>query len=209
MKSMETQDTVIVEFAMTCPQLLSKEHRSDPYKVLEQLFSYCGLGGYRAELNKWFKHALSEGVKYKRASDLLFIHDQFEQFIQAAYLIASKGIRYTPTPDPNGMPFSEWLVQNSCTKDTDNIEHHAYTMPYWLEVRHRNAPIEYLQQILTIENVKYIRTGLQEWKEASSSKHMCIADLEHKYLFDLYILVQKIVEACYLLITADVKLNRK
>jgi hypothetical protein len=89
-------------FAMTCPLLLTVEQYKEPYHVLEQIFNFSGLGGYREELTVWFKNALSEGVKCKRASSLLFIHDQFVRLIQAAFIIAQSGVRYRPIADPDG-----------------------------------------------------------------------------------------------------------
>jgi hypothetical protein len=196
-------------FALTCPLLLTEEQYKEPYHVLEQIFNFSGLGGYREELTMWFKNALSEGVKCKRASSLLFIHDQFVRLIQAAFIIAQSGVRYRPIADPDGGLFCEWLVKSSYAKDKDCVEHHAYNLPYWLEVRYREAPLAYLQKTLTIKTVATIREGLHEWQEAASSKHMSIVHLEGNYLFEFYELLQKIIEACYLLLVADVKLNRK
>lgn len=99
------------DFAQTCPFLLTEKRCKEPYAVLEQFFSFAGLGGYREALTVWFKNALSEGVKCKRASDLLFIHNQFVQLIQAGFLIAQNGVRYRPVADPDGGLFCDWLVK--------------------------------------------------------------------------------------------------
>lgn len=190
-------------FAQTCPVLFTTAQCKEPYGVIEQFFSFCALSGYREELTEWFKHALSEGVKYKRASDLLFMHNQFLQLIQAGFIIASKGLSYTSVPKHNDELFCDWLLRCSHTKDC--MEY----MPYWLEVHHRQAPLAYLQKTLTIKTVTYLRKGLQEWLEAALSKHLCIAGLERKYLLELYVLLQKIVEACYLVLITEVSLNKE
>lgn len=190
-------------FAMTCPLLLTEEQCNDPYSVIEQFFSFSGLGGYREELTVWFKNALSEGVKCKRTSDLLFIHNQFVQLIQAGFIIAQNGLRYTPTSGPNGVRFCDWLVKSSYTKENNCIEHHAYNNPYWLKVHDREAPLEYLQKTITIEAATYLRKGLHEWQNAASSKQMSLTDMGNQYLFEFYVLLQKIVEACYLLLLTD------
>lgn len=206
---MKTHEQSTIAFALACPTLLTSEKCADPYKIIEQFFSFTKLGGYRAELTQWFRNALYEGVKYKKASDMLFIHDQFLLLLNAGFVIATNGLKYTPVPDPDGGLFCEWLVQSSYIKNKDCVEYFEYNTPYWLEVRDRDAPLEYIQKTLTIKTVTYLRKGLYEWREASSSKHLSIVHLESKYIFEMYELLQRLVEACYLVLVAEVALNRK
>lgn len=196
-------------FALTCPLLLTEEQRINPYLFLEEFFNYTSLGGYRAELSVWFKNVLSEAIVYERVSTLLFIHNQFLQLIQAGYVIASTGMRYSPLPIENGELFCHWLVGLGYIKEKDHVEHHDYNNPYWLSVPCREAPLTYIQETLTLETVTHIRKGLKEWLEAGSSEYDCIADLKHEYAFELYELLQKIIEACYLLITEPLQLNKE
>lgn len=207
MKTKEQDYTIA--YALSCPLLLNEKQRNNPYDYLEQFFGHTSLGGHRKELTRWFKCASHEGVKYKRASNLLFTHSQFVQLINAAFLIVSLGHKYEPKPYHNEEPLGQWLVRCGIEKEKSSVEHYSYTLPYWLKIKYREDPFEYLKKTLTIKRVTVIREGLQEWLDAASSKYMSLEGFGHEYSFELYELLQKIIEACYLILVAGVSVKQE
>lgn len=199
----------LVALALTSPLLLTKKQRKNPFEFIEQFFSFTSLGGFRQELNIWFRHASIEGSKHKNVSNLLFVHTQLLQLIDAGYLIVSNKTRYEPKPQYSGKVFSEWRNSASHEKEKHSVDHFEYSTPYWLKIKHRENPIEYIRKTLKIETIAYIRMGLKEWQEAASSKYLSLEGIGSEYSFQLYELLQTLVEAFYLVLMSDMKLNRK
>jgi hypothetical protein len=123
---METNEQkYVTAFVLTCPILHTDKQQKNHYEFLEQFFGFTSLGGYRKELTRWYKYTLYEGVKYKNASNLNFLHDQFLQLLHATFLIVSNGAYYAHTLKHYEEPFPNWLVQNVDHKEKKSITYHA------------------------------------------------------------------------------------
>jgi hypothetical protein len=77
-------------FALTSPLLLNNEQQENPYLFLNAFFEFASIEEYKEEMSEWFRTAVSEGVIYEGANNLLFLHSQITQLLNAGFLIASK-----------------------------------------------------------------------------------------------------------------------
>lgn len=184
------------DFSLSCPLLLSDEFTSDPYLMIESFFSFASINEYREDLTQWFKAALNEQHRYENANDLLFIHNQFTQLIQAGFLIGTHQIAYLPNTNYSKQysTFGHWLLarMDEGALSTNPIQN--------LSPHFREHPILYLNEFLTINDVIKLRHGLKEWLEAALSQNYSIASLDPIYIFDQFEELQKILEALFLLI---------
>jgi hypothetical protein len=184
-----------VNFALSCPLLLQSEYLVNPYLMVESFFSFASLNEYRDDLTQWFKASLSEEVTYENANDLLFIHNQFQQLINAGFLIISNNVVYEPKLNysENHQTFGHWLL---AVKEGGALGDDIQILPPYF----RENPMAYCREFLTLSKVKRIRYGMKEWLEAALSRNYSIATLDHEYVFDQFEDLQKIMEAMYLLI---------
>lgn len=184
-------------FALSCPLLLSDEFVSNPYLMVEEFFSYASVDEYREDLAQWFSFALHDQESHENATDLLFIHNQFLQLIQAAYLIGVFQIPYLPKKGYTSKheTFGHWILARM--EDTSLVK--GYKAQY-LSPHFQENPIEYCIEKMTISEVIKLRYGLKEWLEAALSKNRNITHLAPYYIFDQFKELQKIMEALFLLI---------
>lgn len=183
-----------INFALSCPHLLQDKYLLNPYLMVESFFSFSTLSNYQEDLAQWFKMALSENSCYENANNLLFIHHQFTQLINAGYLIVSNDIAYTPKLNytPNYDTFGHWLLHSNQQKTTDLADVEAQTL--------KEDPYVYCQKTLTFGNVKKIRYYMNEWLDAALSENSSIVHLDQDGLFNHYETMQKLVEAFYLIL---------
>lgn len=184
-----------INFALSCPHLLQDKYLLNPYLMVESFFSFSTLSNYQEDLAQWFKMALSENSCYENANNLLFIHHQFTQLINAGYLIVSNDIVYKPKLNytPNYDTFGHWLLHSNQQKITDLASVEGQTL--------KEDPFVYCQKTLTFGNIKKIRYYMNEWLDAALSENSSIAHLDQDGLFNHYETMQKLVEAFYLLLT--------
>jgi len=188
-------------FALSCPLLLSDEFVSNPYLMVEEFFSYASIDEYREDLGQWFSFALNDQESYENATDLLFIHNQFLQLIQAAYLIGIFQISYLPKKGYTAKheTFGHWILAS--------MEGTGYNAQY-LSPHFQENPIEYCIEKITINEVIKLRYGLKEWLEAALSKNRSITHLAPYYIFNQFKELQKIMEALFLLIAKPALIDR-
>ncbi len=187
-----TKNNSNYHFAYTCPLLLSDDHQKDPYLFVESFFSFAGINEYREDLTKWFKVAINEQQAYENASDLLFLHNQITQLIQAGYLISTSELVYNPLKNYTKQhdTFGHWLLARL------KNQYHVQT----LSPHFKANPLQFCIDNLTLNHIVKLRYGLNEWLEAALSKNSSITSLDYAYIFDQFEELQKIVEALFLII---------
>ncbi|RZK43397.1 MAG: hypothetical protein EOO90_03820 [Pedobacter sp.] len=187
------------DFANTCPLLLKDEQLENPYLVIMEFFSKQTLGQYRRAIDTWFQSALHEDLKHPEPESLIYFHQQIQTLLQASYLIAHGNLKLQlnqAQTTPELHPFHQ-LAEAS---DPHSRADHSYAQPYWLNLTGRENPIAFLKATLSLENLKEIRLGLQQWLEDGLITHSCLADTEAVYSFALYQQLQQLLEACHLLL---------
>jgi hypothetical protein len=192
-------------FALSCPLLLTDEFVQNPYLMVEEFFSYGSIEEYKRDLAEWFSLALNDEEGYENATDLVFIHNQFLQLIQAAYLIGTCKMPYLPkTPyTSQHETFGHWIL--------DKMETSSFKKGYraqYLSLHFQENPIHYCIENMTINDVTKLRYGLKEWLEAALSKNRNITHLPHCYIFDQFKELHSIMEAAFLLVAQPALTNR-
>jgi hypothetical protein len=192
-------------FALSCPLLLTDEFASNPYLMVEEFYSYASIDEYREDLTQWFSFALNDEESYENATDLLFIHNQFLQLIQAAYLIGVFQIPYQPKTryTTQHETFGHWILEKM--EDTSCVK--GYKAQY-LSLHFQENPIDYCIENMTINDVIKLRYGLKEWLEAALSKNRNITHLAHCYIFNQFQELQQIMEALFLVIAQPALLDQ-
>ena len=109
---MKTTLDINTTFALTCPLLLGEEEQQNPYPFLKDFFDFSSLEGYKEELSVWFRSAVSIGLRYGNANNLLFLHSQIIQLLNAGLLIASR------EPNPNCTNKSLAYITETITVET-------------------------------------------------------------------------------------------
>jgi hypothetical protein len=191
-----------LNFALSCPLLLNTEQINNPFLTVEHFFNFSGLNDYKEDLSQWFKAALSETLSYENPNDLLFIHNQFLQLIQAGFLITANKLVYHPGVDYSSAykTCGHWLLavqgkENPIVKfDPPGIGIKVLPTEYW------GNPIRYCEETLHLNHIRKLRYGLKAWLEAALSKQSSITTLDPVYIFDQFEELQQIMEALYLLI---------
>lgn len=187
-------------FAQTCPLLLKEEHLENPYLVLEEFFSDHNLGDYRKEIDSWFSAALHEELKHSEPQNLIYFHQQLQTLLNASYLITQNQQKFEPSaPKPKNSAYDQLLKKRQAS-DPESRADETYAQPYWLTINDRENPLPFLQETLSLENLKHLRLGLQEWLEDGLIKTSCLADTDPAYSFALYQQLHQILEACYLIL---------
>ncbi len=185
-------------FAQTCPHLLKEDQLENPYLMLQEFFARLPLGGYRKELDIWFSACLHEQNRHPNPETMHYLFQEVQILFNALYLIVSTHIMSKPFP-LTGTTYAQLQVPEQ-TPDTDNRCEEAYAQPYWLSLADREKPMDFLKTTMTLENIAHLRKGLQEWLESGLSEHECLADTDKSYSFDLYLQLQQIIEASYLIL---------
>lgn len=201
-----TYPNPLFNFALTEPFLFNAEEVNDPYSVVESFFNFTNLSGYREELQKCFIAAITERLAHEKPSTLFFIHNQYISLIQAGYIIVSKKISYVPKPNKYaGKTLGQWMLDVR-DKDAKNGElDKSDEAPHLLSMQERANPLAYCSEILTDANLVKLRFGLSEWLGAGLSCNTSIDGLDYDCAFGLYLTLQKLTEAFYLIITANAK----
>lgn len=195
-------------FAQTCPLLLNEEQLENPYLVLEEFFTDRNLGEYRKELDTWFAAALHEELKHPEPQNLIYFHQQLQTLLNASFLIAQSPQKFKPSiPKPKNTAYDQ-LLKKGQASDPESRADQAYAQPYWLLLKDRENPLPFLQETLTLANLKHLRQGLQEWLEDGLIETSCLADTLPTYGFELYKKLHQILEASYLILPpVDLKHN--
>lgn len=201
-----TEPNTRLNFALTEPSLFVNKDVNDPFSVIESLFSFTNLSGYRKELQIWYQSATVEDKAHDEPNNLLFIFNQYQLLIQAGYFIVANNVNYHPQPNRFGnQTMAQWLgvVRDQQIKagQLDLSDETARL----LTMQERANPLIYCRATLTHQNVIKLRLGLKEWLDAGLSKTTSIYDIAPEYIFDQYITLQKLTEAFYLIITAQLE----
>lgn len=192
-------------FESTHPLDLAEKYKKDPFLFLEYFFNVDGLAGHKKQLRKWFKAVLSENKDITNAKDFLFFHNMFTQLLNAGCIIVNKQIRYSPKKSFNNETetFVQWLgkIQDNSISTGDYYAGQFEVSV--LSIKEKNNPYLFLQNTLTFNKVQKLRYGMLEWLYASVSKENNIGDLDPTYLFEQYELMNKFIEAFYVIIMTD------
>lgn len=194
----------LLNFALTEPYLFFDEEANDPYSRIESFFSFTNLSGYRTALLKWYELASSEDLAEENPNDLLFMHNQYVQLIQAGYLIVAQKLAYIPKSDKyNGKTFGQWLFDIRDHQAEIGEIASSDEEPHLLSLAERAAPMDYCGKTLSHSNVIKLRFGLREWLDAGLSRKSSIHILDKDYVFGQYLILQKLTEAFYIIITQN------
>ncbi|PWS28157.1 hypothetical protein DHW03_11440 [Pedobacter yonginense] len=175
-----------IGFEYTCPLLLNTEEQANPLMILKNFFSAHDLLEVKSWLKIWFKTALTENIKYENGSELLFFHNQLIQLFNSGYQIAQNG---NSAMEANLIPHlqsEESLI--SCLDDAE-----------------RENPIKYLKATLNLPNIIDLRFGMQEWLYSALSVRSSINEYDTKFIFIQFELLEKLVEAMFLIHAATSK----
>ena len=193
-------DLALAQIALNCPLFSNEAHRNNPYLLIESFFQYTTPFGYRKHLLLWFRYALNEDTCHPKAIELVFLYKQYQNLLNAGYLIAVGDITYIPEPtSPSNKLFGHWLLEVS-TKHSMGYQAIVNHEIHLLGDEERNNPMAFLKQALNLKAVVNLRFGLKEWFEAALTENDSIASLDKEYLFDMFETLQKITEALYLII---------
>lgn len=194
----------LLNYALTEPNLFNKEEADDPFLMVEEFFELTNLSGYRQELQEWYFLAITTKVAAKKPIDVYFIHNQYSSLIQAGFLITAKNLYYTPKICKNSdSTMGQWLLSVRDHEAENGVLVLSDEAPHVLTMSERADPLAYCKKTLTHENVVKIRFGLKEWLYAGLSSQSRISDFENINPFELYLTLQKLTEAFYLIITAN------
>ncbi|RZJ76501.1 MAG: hypothetical protein EOO47_18520 [Flavobacterium sp.] len=195
-------------YALTDPFLFKDNEVENPFSTIEFFFNFTNLSGYRDELQQCYIAAMSSDFAHKRPCTLFYIHNQYISLIQAGYLIVSKKLSYKAEPNKYaGKTLGAWLLSvrdQEIDKGELAISDEA---PHVLSMQERKAPMDYCISTLTYENVIKIRAGLQEWLNAGLSDNSGLHYADTAYAYELYLTLQKLTEAFYLIITANATID--
>ncbi|MBC6110573.1 hypothetical protein ACFOG5_17735 [Pedobacter fastidiosus] len=173
-------ETEINGFENSCPLLLNDEQLTNPRIVLENFFNGNDLISAKAKLKYWFKTALTEELRYENGNELLFFHNQLIQLFHSGYLIA--------------------LKQHSIDDDFDQVDLlNSDALICCLDKAEKSNPLKYLSVTLTSSNLRVIRFGMQEWLYSALSNRSSISQLDSKFIFEQYELLEKLLEALFLI----------
>lgn len=194
----------LLNYALTEPSLFTPEEANEPFLVIEFFFNFTNLSGYREELQKYYIVAVNEGLTHENPGTLFFIHNQYISLIQAGYLIVSNNLSYVAKANRYGSKtLGEWLLRVRDKQVKEGEIHLSDETAHVLSMQERADPMGYCKKTLTHENVIKLRFGLKECLDAGLSNRSSIADFEEGYVFELYLTLQKLTEAFYLIITAN------
>jgi hypothetical protein len=198
----KNQSAQLNVFQDTCPLLLEDTSLADPYLKIESFFSNASLGEYRTNLKDWFKAALVEKRCFDKAGSLVYFHGQLIELIQAGYLIVKNNLPYQTEKDYSNQAttFSNWINKIRAEKSKDGLGFASDYSICALTKPEINEPLKYLKKHLKLKKIKHIRYGLQEWLYCGLSKTSSIAEIETKYVYQLYENLEKLIEAFFLLI---------
>lgn len=170
----------INRFENSCPLLLNDEQLINPRIVLENFFSGNDLISAKAKLKYWFKTALTEDLRYENGNELLFFHNQLIQLFNAGYIIS--------------------LRQHSIDDNFDQVDLlNSDALICCLDKAEKSNPLKYLSVTLTTSNLRLIRFGMQEWLYSALSIGSSISDLDGKFIFEQYEVLEKLMEALFLI----------
>lgn len=195
-------------YALTDPFLFKDYEVENPFSTIEFFFNFTNLSGYRDELQQCYTAAISGDFAHESPGTLFFIHNQYISLIQAGYLIVSRKLNYKAEPNKYaGKTLGEWLLSvrdHEICKGELAISDEA---PHVLSMQERKNPMDYCISTLTHENVIKIRSGLQEWLNAGLSDNSGLYEVDTAYAYELYLTLQKLTEAFYLIIIANAATN--
>lgn len=196
------------QFAQTCPLLLNQQQLENPYLVLEAFYAERSLGEYRKEIDTWFAAALHEELKHHEPQSLIYFHQQLQTLLNAIYLIAQSPLKFQPSAPKSKDTYYDQRLKKGQTSDIESRADQTYAQPYWLTINDRENPLPFLQETLSLENLKNLRLGLQQWLEDGLIETSCLADTDPAYSFALYQQLHQILEASYLILPpVDLKHN--
>lgn len=196
----------ILNFALTAPSLFTPQEIKNPFSVIEFFFNYTNLSGYREELQKYYIAAINEDQVHENPSTSFFIHNQYISLIQAGFIIVSNNLKYVAKVNEyGGKTLGQWMlnVRDRQVKEGEiEISDEAVQV---LKIQERADPMLYCKQTLTYENVIKLRFCLKECFDAGLHNRSCIENLDQGEAYELYLTLQKLTEAFYLIITADAR----
>ena len=168
------------EFENTCPLRLNAEQLDNPITVLENFFSNTDLTIAKSKLRYWFKIALTEDLQHENGNELLFFHNQLIQLFHAGYVLVKDKCLVNENTDQNHLRNIDILISS-------------------LNKAEKRNPMGYLNEILTIASLTDIRFGMQEWLYSALSNRSSISQLDGKFIFEQFELLEKLLEALFLI----------
>jgi len=171
-----------IGFENTCPVMLSTEQLANPKIIIENFFRNNDLTSAKSKLKNWFKTALTEDLQYENGNELLFFHNQIIQLLHAGYLI---------------------VQDKSFDQEKSSLEHlvNNPAMISCLDINEQRSPLAYVNAIITVSNLTFLRYGMQEWLYSALSKRSSISQLNSKFIFEQFELLEKLFEALFLFST--------
>lgn len=192
----------IDSFQDTCPILLDANQISNPYSVLLEFYGGSNLNAYRRDLLDWFKACMTDDQEVEMVSNILFFHQQLIQVIQAAYLIVTHDVPFDYNKPYSGtsISFAEWIRGVDEKYPEIPGKRSRQYEPTVLNQDELTHPLKSLKTLLTLDNIKEMRYGLNEWRYYGFASGDFLGTTDSKYGFELYDKLLKLIELCFVLV---------
>lgn len=192
----------IASFKDTSPVLLEANQISDPYSVLLEFYGGSSLNAYRRDLLHWFKACMTDDQQVEKVSNILFFHQQLTQLIQAAYLIVRHEVLFDDNKlySTTSISFAEWIrAVDEKHPEIPGTRSRQYE-PTILNEEELMHPLKSLKILLTLDHIKEMRYGLNEWQYYGFASGDFLGTTDSKYGFELYDKLLKLIELCFVLV---------